>query len=576
MERRLDGITERTKTLGGPVAPDEIAYRWQLAHKRLKGIPFTPEEQAWWTGSGQTGGGAIPKDLAKTAKQVLFSKQGAFPIGGLKGGAFSLDSLADKASSMASSDKVQGLLGKAQGFAESDKGKDLFSKAQGLLGKAQGLADGKKDDLAGALGAIAPGAGALLGKASGVASALSSGNLGALPKAAGPSLESFLASQGVPMIPVKAKKTPGDFLGNGARWWVKAAASPYLGTLVKLTFFFMFFISFLESTPLVGSVLSVALDATLAGGRILVKILQKGIPTMLGLIPLPYMQMGGVVLVSVIGMFVWTILAVISFSRQDFTSAIDSMLRIIPMPIGDALADSFLDMNRTVDQFNDKRIKLTEDVWNGLLLVQEFGTQIAEYFQTQSSEAYKRVKSGSDTLLDAVRGIRGAEAAATAVPVATPVAGPVPEPVPTATPVAEPVPTATPVEAPPATVAQEAPPAPSAPPVAEPAPTAPPVEAPPVPSAPPVEALPSPPPVAEPAPTAPPVAQEAPPAPAPEPESKTPETPMSALERLRGRKTNIDVGRGFRGGKTLSTKRQKGRKWTIRQLSARFSEAGLR
>ena len=555
MERRLDGITERTQSLGGPVAPDEIATRWQLAHKRLKRVPFTPEEEAWWKGSGQTGGGSIPKDLAKTAKQALFSKQGAFPIGGLKGGAFSLDGLADKAASLASSDKGKDLIGKAQGFADSDKGKDL-------IGKAQGLMDGKPGDLAGALGAVAPGAGALMGQASGIASALSKGNLGALPKAKGPSLESFLESQGVPVIPVKAKKTPGDFLGNGARWWVKAAASPYLGTLVKLTFMFMFFISYLESTPLIGSVLSVALDATLAGGRILVKIIQKGLPAMLGLIPLPYMQLGGVALVSVIGMFVWTILAVISFSRQDFTSAIDSMLRIIPMPIGDSLADSFLDMNRTVDQFNEKRIKLTDDVWNGLLLVQQFFTQIAEYFQTTSTEAYKRVKSGSDTLLDAVRGIRGAESAATAVPTATPATGPVTEPVPTATPVAEappaeaPAPTAPPAEAP---VAQEAPPAPVPEPVAPVAPEAP---APaPAPTAPPAEA---------PAPA--PVAQEAPPT----PELKTPETPVSALERLRGQKTNLDVGRGFRGGKTLSTKKRNQRKWTIRQLSARFSGAGLR
>ena len=555
MERRLDGITERTQSLGGPVAPDEIATRWQLAHKRLKRVPFTPEEEAWWKGSGQTGGGSIPKDLAKTAKQALFSKQGAFPIGGLKGGAFSLDGLADKAASLASSDKGKDLIGKAQGFADSDKGKDL-------IGKAQGLMDGKPGDLAGALGAVAPGAGALMGQASGIASALSKGNLGALPKAKGPSLESFLESQGVPVIPVKAKKTPGDFLGNGARWWVKAAASPYLGTLVKLTFMFMFFISYLESTPLIGSVLSVALDATLAGGRILVKIIQKGLPAMLGLIPLPYMQLGGVALVSVIGMFVWTILAVISFSRQDFTSAIDSMLRIIPMPIGDSLADSFLDMNRTVDQFNEKRIKLTDDVWNGLLLVQQFFTQIAEYFQTTSTEAYKRVKSGSDTLLDAVRGIRGAESAATAVPTATPATGPVTEPVPTATPVAEappaeaPAPTAPPAEAP---VAQEAPPAPVPEPVAPVAPEAP---APaPAPTAPPAEA---------PAPA--PVAQGAPPT----PELKTPETPVSALERLRGQKTNLDVGRGFRGGKTLSTKKRNQRKWTIRQLSARFSGAGLR
>jgi hypothetical protein len=287
-----------------------------------------------------------------------------------------------------------------------------------------------------------------------------------------------------------------------------------------------------------------------AGGRILVKILQKGIPVMFGLIPLPGAQLFGMVLVSVVGMFVWTIFAVISFSRQDFTSAIDSMLRIIPMPIGDALADGFLDINRTADQMNDKRIKLTEDVWNGLLLVQDFGTQIAEYFQTKGSEAYKRVKSGSDTLLDAVRGIRGAEAAATAVPTATPATGPVTEPVPTATPVPEaPAPAA------------ETPPAPEAPAPEAPAPEAPAPEAP------------APAPVAQEAPPAPaPVAQEAPPT----PELKTPETPVSALERLRGQKTNIDVGKGFRGGKTLSTKRREARKWTIRQLSARFSGAGLR
>jgi hypothetical protein len=223
------------------------------------------------------------------------------------------------------------------------------------------------------------------------------------------------------------------------------------------------------------------------------------------------------------------------------------MLRIIPMSSGDALADGFLDLNRTVDQMSEKRIKLTEDVWNGLLLVQEFGTQIAEYFQTTGSEAYKRVKAGSDTLLDAVRGIRGA------VPTATPATGPVTEPVPTATPVAE---------APPA----EAPVAPEAPPAEAPvAPEAPPAEAPVAPEAPPAPG---------PEPMVPPVAQEAPPAPVPE--LKTPETPVSALERLRGQKTNLDVGRGFRGGKTLSTKKRNQRKWTIRQLSARFSGAGLR
>jgi hypothetical protein len=344
------------------------------------------------------------------------------------------------------------------------------------------------------------------------------GQVGGLdPPAAGlPTMDSFLQSQGIPKIPITVKRTPGDFLGDGARWWVKAAASPYLGTLVKLTFMVMFFLSYLESTPILGSVLSAALDLTLSGGRILVKALQKGIPPLVGLIPIPYAQFVGVALVSVVGLFVWTILATISFSRQDFTSAIESMLRIMPMPLGDALADSFLDANRTLDQLSQRKNKLVGDVMSGLTTLQGIITQVGSYFQTTSSDAFARVKSGSDLLLNAARTL-----SEKAVPTATPVA-----------------------------------PAPSAP-VAPPAPEAPA-------------------PVAQEAPAPAPVAQEAPPPAAPVPEPKTPETPVSALERLRGQKTNIDVGKGFRGGKTLSTKRREARKWTIRQLSARFSGAGLR
>jgi hypothetical protein len=286
----------------------------------------------------------------------------------------------------------------------------------------------------------------------------------------------------------------------------------------------MFFLSYLEATPIIGSVLSAALDLTLSGGRIVVKALQKGIPPLVGLIPIPYAQFVGVALVSVVGLFVWTILATISFSRQDFTSAIESMLRIMPMPIGDALADSFLDANRTLDQLSQRKNKLTSDVMSGLTTVQGLITQLGSTFDSSSSDAFARVKSGTDLLMNAARTL-----SEKAVPTATPVA-------------AETVPTATP-----APVAQEAPA-----PVAQEAPPAP---------------------VAQEAPVPEPVA---PPAPAPVPEPKTPETPMSALERLRGQKTNVNVGKGFRGGKTLSTKRREARKWTIRQLSARFSGAGLR
>jgi hypothetical protein len=365
-----------------------------------------------------------------------------------------------------------------------------------------------------------------------------------------PTLAGFVASQmGVPVPPIAAKRTPGDFLGNTARWWVKTAASPYLGTLVKLSFFFMFFLSYLESTPLLGSVLSVVLDGSLAASRALVKVLQKGIPTLVGLIPLPYAQFAGVALVSVIGMFVWSLIAAVSFGRQDFTSAIDSMLRVVPMPIGDALGDGFLEANRMVDQISEKKDKVTDDLWNGLLTVQGLLNQVSGVVGSVASEAFNRVQSGSTMLLNAVSGIRQQQGA---IPTAVPVSP-------------EAIPTAVPVE-------------PEAPAPEAPAPTAPPAETPvPAPETPaPVPEAPAPP-----AETPAPAPAETP-APAPEPPAPTPEAPAappSALERLRTQKTATDVGRGFRGGrgKTLSMKRRKGHKWTSRQsLYARFSGAGLR
>jgi hypothetical protein len=496
---------------------------------------------------------------------------------------------------------AQEMAGKAAAFAQSPQGQQMMGQAQGLAGQAQGLMKGLA---------------------------------GGIPRAKGPTLESFLESLGVPQIPIKGKKVPGDFLGNAARWWVKTASSPYLGTLVKLTFFFMFFISFLESTPLVGRVVAVALDVVLAGGRILVKALQKGLPALIGLIPLPYTQLSATVLVSVIGMFVWTILATISFGRQDFTSAIESMLRIIPMPIGDAMADAFLDVNRTIDQFNEKRIKLTDDVWNGILLLQQFLAGISTFISGAASSAFQRIQSGADKLLNAIQGIRGspeptpppfvpgASPFQQPIPTAMPVPGPVPGPVPMAmtVPMAMPMPEAPPPlpptappmpmpeappplpptappmpmpEAPPAlppapTPMPEAPPAlppaptpmPEAPPALPPAPTPMPEAPAPVPEAPPAQPAPTfeaGPPPATPVPEPLPV-QPAPPAPAFE---AGPPPAQSALERLRSGQSvnrNLNVGRGFRGGKTLSGKRHKGRKWTRREhpLYERFYGLGSR
>jgi hypothetical protein len=106
-------------------------------------------------------------------------------------------------------------------------------------------------------------------------------------------------------IPIPVKMTTGDFLGSELRWFVNVMGSPYAQVVVKLLFMVLFFLSYLENIPVVGSILSAVLDVMLAGGRILIKTVQKALPPVIGLIPLPYMSMLGIVLASVFGMLVW-------------------------------------------------------------------------------------------------------------------------------------------------------------------------------------------------------------------------------------------------------------------------------
>lgn len=180
---------------------------------------------------------------------------------------------------------------------------------------------------------------------------------------------------GADEIPIPVKMTKDDFLGSEARWFVEVMGSPYAQVVIRMLFVVLFFISYLENIPVFGSILSAVLDVTLAGGRILIKTLQKMIPPVVGIIPLPFMSIVGLAIAATVGMLLWPILAMISFSRQDFTSAIESFLRVIPPPIGDAIADAFLDANRTVYKLNEKRKKLAEDLTSGLKSIMDVGNQ---------------------------------------------------------------------------------------------------------------------------------------------------------------------------------------------------------
>jgi len=304
-----------------------------------------------------------------------------------------------------------------------------------------------------------------------------------------------------------------DYLGPRLRWFLTAVTSPYARTMLEGIFMVVFFISYLEKVPLFGSILSASLDIILAGGKIMVKSVQSMLPAAVGVIPIPYASMIGIMMASLFGLIVWPIFAIISLSRQDFVAAIESYIRIIPPPIGDTIANTFLEGNRAIAKIDEKRIKLGNDISNGLNQLSELSNSISssmkEGFETLAKQTQAAAAKGSEMMATARNAIP-------AVPeVSIPVAEPAPEPVvePVVEPIAEPV-----VE-----------------PVAEP----------------------------------PPQEVTIPVAPEPVPEPVVAPKPMTALERLRSQKTGFTAPSLRKGGFHRRTRRKTWRAKKTRTKSAR-------
>ena len=191
-----------------------------------------------------------------------------------------------------------------------------------------------------------------------------------------------------------------DYLGPRLRWFLTAVTSPYARTLLEGIFMVVFFISYLEKIPVFGSILSASLDIILAGGKIMVKSVQSLLPAAIGVIPLPYTSMAGIAIAALFGFIVWPIFAIVSLSRQDFVAAIESFTRMIPPPIGDMIANTFLEGNRAVAKIDEKRIRLGNDVANGLnqlsTITNSVSSSMKEGFETlakQTQEAASNAKN---------------------------------------------------------------------------------------------------------------------------------------------------------------------------------------
>lgn len=196
-----------------------------------------------------------------------------------------------------------------------------------------------------------------------------------------------------------------DYLGPRLRWVIQASTSPFARTMLEGIFMVVFFLAYLEKVPVFGSILSASLDVILAGGKTLVKTVQSGLPAMVGLIPLPYASLAGIVMASVFGFIVWPIFAIISLSRKDFAAATESYIRVIPPPIGDMLANTFLEGNRAVAKIDEKRIKLGSDISNALTQLSELATSVSasaqEGFNSLASQVKEAASGVSSTVATA-------------------------------------------------------------------------------------------------------------------------------------------------------------------------------
>jgi outer membrane biosynthesis protein TonB len=222
----------------------------------------------------------------------------------------------------------------------------------------------------------------------------------------------------------------------------------------------------------------------------------------------------GIMMASLFGLIVWPIFAIISLSRQDFVAAIESYIRIIPPPIGDTIANTFLEGNRAIAKIDEKRIKLGNDISNALNKLSELSNTISssmkEGFESLAKQTREAAAKGSEMMATARNAIPAVPVIPPVPEVSIPVAPePVPEPLP------EPVP----------------------------------------------EPLP------EPIPEPPPQEVTIPVAPEPVPEPVVTPKPMSPLERLRSQKTLYRAPSIRKGGFHRRTPRKTWRTKTIRRTS---------
>jgi hypothetical protein len=191
-----------------------------------------------------------------------------------------------------------------------------------------------------------------------------------------------------------------DWMGPKIITFLDLITSPEARGMLKALFMVIFFVSYLESIPVFGNILSVGLDIMVAGGKAITKSIQSSLPATMGLLPIPFSSIIGLMMAAVFGAIVWPLIAMVAFSRQDFAAAIESYIRVIPPPFGSIIADNFMELNRMLAKIDVKRQKLAYDITSALLMV-------ADVIESVSSQVNENIQKVTNNVSEIQNGVSG-------------------------------------------------------------------------------------------------------------------------------------------------------------------------
>jgi hypothetical protein len=112
---------------------------------------------------------------------------------------------------------------------------------------------------------------------------------------------------------------------------------------------------------------------------------------------------------AIYGAMVWPIIAMVSFSRQEFTVAMESFLRVIPPPAGDMIADLFMESNRFVAKMEAKRQKVANDIIKAIATIATILENINNQIQSSISKVRENVNRAVELKDRAVESVSSAK-----------------------------------------------------------------------------------------------------------------------------------------------------------------------